>query len=372
MRVPSFACWLTLASAAGIPGASSLAWAQGPALSIRGGDVSSLPKAEDKGGRWRDGKGEVRDALSILQGAGVNTIRLKVWLEPADGYNDKARVVALAKRVKALGMKLLVDFHYSDAWADPGKQVKPRSWRGLTLERLRKAVYDHTFDVLSALKAQGTPADLVQIGNEINDGMLWEEGRASKSWPGLAQLLNAGADAAKAVSPATQVVMHLADGGKNDLYRWWFDAARTHQVRYDVIGLSYYPIWHGDLAALRANLNDVAARYGKPVLVVETGYPFTTADADGHANLVSTREPLAGYPATPAGQASLLRAVMAAVRAVPSGRGLGVVYWEPTWTAVPGAGWDPADAKSGNAYENQALFDYEGRALPALQVLGAP
>lgn len=348
------------------------AHAQAAPLVIRGGDISSLPKVEEKGGRFRDASGATRDVLSILAESGMNTVRLKIWVDPADGYNNKARVLALSKRAKAAGMQLLINFHYSDTWADPGKQFKPKRWRGYGMSQLRSAVYDHTFDVLNALKAQGSPADMVQIGNEINDGMLWEEGRASKQWANLAVLLNAGADAAKAVSAQTKVILHLADGGKNDLYRWWFDAARTHQVRYDIIGLSYYPIWHGSIAGLRANMIDVAARYGKPVLVIETGYPFTTADADGHANLAGASQLMAGYPATPTGQAELIRAVMNAVRAVPNGRGLGVVYWEPTWIAVEGAGWDPADPKSGNAYENQALFDFEAKPLPALREFRGP
>ncbi len=177
-------------------------------------------------------------------------------------------------------MKVLIDFHYSDAWADPGKQSKPAAWAALPYDQLRQAVYDHTFDVLDTLRRQGATADLVQIGNEINGGLLWPDGQWD-AWPGMAGLLNAGYDAVKAVSRTTKVVIHLANGGDNGLYRWWFDNAATHGIRYDVIGLSYYPYWHGTLEAFQYNLNDVAARYGKPVVVAETGYPFTTADKDG-------------------------------------------------------------------------------------------
>jgi arabinogalactan endo-1,4-beta-galactosidase len=348
------------------------ALAQPATLQIRGADVSSLPKSEANGGKWVDFSGKPGDALSILRDAGINTIRLKVWVTPPDGYNDKKHVLAMAKRVKALGMQLIIDFHYSDVWADPGKQNKPASWRSYSFDRLRQAVYDHTFDVLSALKSQGTVADMVQVGNEINDGMLWEEGRASKQWDNLAKLLNAGADAVKAVSATTKVVLHLADGGKNDLYRWWFDAARARQVRFDVIGASYYPAWHGSIQGFQANLQDVSARYGKPVLVVETGYPFTVANEDHENNMVGDKQLVSGYPATPNGQAAMIRAVTNVVRALPVGRGLGVVYWEPTWTAVRGSGWDPTNPSAGNGWENQALFDFDDRPLPGLRELGRP
>jgi arabinogalactan endo-1,4-beta-galactosidase len=207
---------------------------------------------------------------------------------------------------------------------------------------------------------------MVQIGNELNGGLLWPSGSYT-DWPGMAGLLNAGYDAAKAVSGSTQVVMHLADGADNGLYRWWFDNAATHGIRYDVIGLSYYPFWHGTVAAFKANLNDVAARYRKPVAVVETAYPFTTADDDNYPNIITAATPYPGYPATTAGQAAMMRDLVAVVAAVPNGRGLGVFYWEATWTGVRGNGWDPADPSSGNGWENQALFGYDDRVLPALR-----
>ncbi|MEV4799886.1 arabinogalactan endo-1,4-beta-galactosidase [Nonomuraea sp. NPDC049421] len=344
--------------------------AKGPGRpAIRGADVSSLAKSEALGGVYRDAGGRAGDALRILARGGLNSIRLKVWVNPADGYNTKTQVLAVARRAKALGMSLLVDFHYSDGWADPGKQVKPAAWQSLSFEQLKQAVYAHTYDVLDALRRQGTTADLVQVGNEINGGLLWPDG-SNSTWPNTAALLNAGYDAVKAVSGSTKVVLHLADGGDNGLYRWWFDNANAHGIRYDVIGLSYYAYWHGTLDAFRANINDVATRYAKPVLVVETAYPFTTADADGWPNIITAAEPYPGYRATPQGQSAMLAKVAEIVRNVPNGRGLGLYTWEATWTGVRGNGWDPADPSSGNGWENQALFDYAGRALPALTVLG--
>jgi arabinogalactan endo-1,4-beta-galactosidase len=341
------------------------------ALPIRGADVSTLKKNEDKGAVYFDSAGVRRDALSILRSGGVNYARLKVWVNPADGYNNRARVLQMATRVKAAGMKLLVDFHYSDSWADPGKQVKPAAWASYSFTQLRDAVYNHTYDLCNALRAQGTPADMVQIGNEINPGMLLPTG-STNDWASLSALLTAGSTAAKAANSSTRVMLHLAEGGNNSLFRWWFDQATAFGVPFDVIGASYYPYWHGPLSGLQANLNDMASRYNKDVVVAETAYGFTLAQDDSEPNIFnSTLQQAGGYPATPQGQVDELRAVFNVVRNVPGGHGLGVFYWEPTWTARAGAGWDPTNPSSGDGWENQAMFDYNDRALPAIAVFGS-
>lgn len=335
-------------------------------LSVKGSDISSLVKSEAFGGVYRTSSGTTGDALAILRSAGMNYARLKVWVNPADGYNNKTRVLAMAKRVKAQGMKLLVDFHYSDTWADPGKQTKPAAWASHSYSQLKTDVYNHTYDVLNALKAQGTTADMVQVGNEINGGMLWSEG-STDNWSQLAGLINSGYSAAKAVSAGTQVALHLANAGDDGTVRWWFDNAASYGINYDLIGLSYYGYWHGSLAAAQATLDDVAARYGKPVFIAETAYPFRLDSDDSLVNQIDTTgELVSGYPATTAGQTAWMNAVANIVEAVPNGRGLGVFYWEATWTAVTGNGWDPADAASGNGWENQALFGYDDKALPAM------
>ncbi|MGW7052774.1 glycoside hydrolase family 53 protein [Streptomyces sp. NPDC054887] len=354
--------WLNVDDVTFTPGATG--------IPVKGVDVSSLKKSEDLGGTYRTSGGATGDGLAILKSAGANYGRLKVWVNPADGYNDKARVLRMAQRIKGQGMKLLVDFHYSDTWADPGAQTKPAAWASHDYNRLKTDVYDHTYDVLNALKAQGTTADMVQIGNEINTGLLWPEG-STDNWDRTAGLLKSGISAARAVAPSTRVALHLAHGGDNGLYRWWFDNATARGVDFDVIALSFYGYWHGPLSDLQANLDDVSARYGKPVLVAETAYAFRLDSKDGHENIIDTTgELIAGYPASPAGQAAWLRDVMNVVEAVPNGRGLGVVYWEPAWTAVAGNGWDPADPASGNGWENQALFDYDNRLLPAANWFG--
>jgi len=343
----------------------------GTGIQIRGGDVSTLKKNEDFGGVYFNQSGVQGDALAILRAGGMNYARLKVWVNPADGYNNRARVLQMAQRIKAQGMKLLVDFHYSDSWADPGKQTKPAAWANLSLTQLRDAVYNHTFDVCNALRAQGTPADMVQVGNEINGGMLWPTGSTS-NWANLAMLLTAGSNAVKAANSSTRVMLHLAEGGNNSQHRWWFDNAVSRGVPFDVIGVSHYVYWHGTLTSLRNNINDLAVRYNKDIVVAEAAYGFTLAQDDGEPNIFnSSLQQAGGYPATPAGQAQLMRDTFAAVAAVPNGHGLGVFYWEPTWTAVPGSGWDPTNPNSGNGWENQALFDYNNRALQGVAVFGS-
>ena len=334
-------------------------------LSIKGADISSLAKSEALGGVYKTSSGTTGDAVTILKNAGMNYARLKVWVNPVDGYNNKTRVLAMAKRIKAAGMKLLVDFHYSDTWADPGAQSKPAAWSGHSYSQLKTDVYNHTYDVLSALKAQGTTADMVQVGNEINAGMLWSEG-STDNWSQLAGLINSGYSAVKAVSSGTQVALHLANAGDDSTVRWWFDNAKTYGINYDVIGLSYYGYWHGSLAAAQTTLDDVVSRYGKPVFIAETAYPFRLDSKDSLTNQIDTTgELVSGYPATQAGQLAWMNAVANIVEAVPGNKGLGVFYWEATWTAVSGNGWDPTDSSSGNGWENQALFDYDNKATSA-------
>jgi arabinogalactan endo-1,4-beta-galactosidase len=281
-------------------------------LTVLGADVSTAQRALDSGAKYSDANGTAGDPLDILKGAGVNYVRLRVWNNPRSGYNNKAKVLQYARSVRAKGLKLLVDFHYSDTWADPGKQTKPAAWASHGIGTLQTDVYDYTYDVCSALKAQGTAPDSVQIGNEINTGMLWNDGKVvNNDFANLGLLLKAGYNATKACNGATGVV------------------------------------------------SDLRSRYGKPVVLAETAYPYTTADHDGTPNVISAAQPCAGYPATPAGQAANFTAVQNTARTAGA---IGVFYWEPTWYAVPGNGWDPADIDhSGNAWESQAVFDRNGR-----------
>ena len=242
---------------------------------MMGADISFLPELEAKGMKFSD-KGVTKDAIEIIKDHGINYVRLRIFHDPAQdsGYSPKKGFCNLdytkqmAKRVKAAGLKLLLDFHYSDYWADPGKQYKPAAWKNLSFEELKKALYDYTKMVMEELKAQGTLPDMVQVGNEINHGIVWPDGNVSNI-DQLAQLLCAGTAAVKAVEPTTQMMLHVALGGQNNESVFFIDNMLARGVHFDVIGQSYYPKWHGTLADLENNLNDLVRRYNKDVIVVE-------------------------------------------------------------------------------------------------------
>jgi arabinogalactan endo-1,4-beta-galactosidase len=354
---------------------------------IMGADVSMLAQMEANGAVFYE-NGKPKDCLTILKDQGVNWIRLRIWNDPTDakgqplggGNNDLAKTVMIAKRAKAMGLKFFLDFHYSDWWADPGKQNKPKAWTDLHGDALSSAVYDYTASVLRTLAKAGAMPDMIELGNEINGGILWPDGNtggpASNGIGGydvLANLLGAGAKAVRDVDPNSgdpgkraRILIHLANGGDNALYRRVFDELTKRKVDFDVIGLSYYSYWHGTINQFRNNMNDVSARYGKDVVVAEASYAYTLKDADATANLFSEKEQKpGGYKATLQGQATAIRDVIEAVAKVPNGRGLGIFYWEPDWYAVPDAGWQTG---AGDAWDNQAMFDSQGNALPSLNV----
>ncbi|MCX7680527.1 MAG: arabinogalactan endo-1,4-beta-galactosidase [Anaerolineae bacterium] len=335
-------------------------------------DISTLPRIEASGGIFYDDAGQPRDLLRILADHAINYVRLRLWHTPAHGYDDLAHVKGMAARIKEAGMGFLLDFHYSDTWADPGKQYKPAAWRELDYEGLKEAVYEYTRRVIAELQHQGTAPEIVQIGNEITNGMLWPEGRLDGSddqFARLAGLLKAGIAGVRDAGSQAGIMLHLDQGGKNSLCRWWFDNIIAEGVAFDIIGLSFYGYWHGQLSDLADNLSDLARRYGKELIVVETAYPHTLADRDGTPNIVRTESQLvAGYPATVQGQTNWLRDLMNVVAGTPGGLGKGVFYWEPAWLALPHCGWNPEDPTSGNEWENQTLFDCDGHVLSSLDV----
>jgi arabinogalactan endo-1,4-beta-galactosidase len=326
-------------------------------LSMRGADVSSLQRAVDVGAKYYTASGGAADPLDILKSAGVNYVRLRVWNNPASGYNNASKVLAYARTVKAKGFKLLIDFHYSDTWADPGKQFKPAAWSSHPIGTLSTDVYNYTYNLCSSLKWQGTTPDSVQIGNEINVGMLWNDGKvAGNDFTNLSQLLKAGYNATKACNSGTQVVIHTADADSDAHARWFYDGIAAKGVPWDITGLSYYCNWHGTMANMTSVVSDVRSRYGKPVIIAETAAPFTLNNADRTGNSITSA--CSGYPATWNGQGAAFAAVQAAAKA---GGAIGVFYWEPTWTAVAGNGWDPADiANSGDGWDNMAVFNWTG------------
>jgi len=335
-------------------------------LTMRGADVSSVQRTLDLGGKYFDAAGTARDPLDILKSIGVNYVRLRAWNNPVSGYNNKAKILAYAKIVKAKGLSLMIDFHYSDTWADPGKQFKPAAWASHGISQLQTDVHDYTFDVCNSLKAQGTPPDSVQIGNEINTGMLWNDGKVvNNNFTNLSLLLKAGYNATKACNPGTKVIIHTADADSDANARWFYDGITAQGVTWDITGLSYYCFWHGSLSNMSSVVADVRARYGKPVVIAETAYPFTAANADSEGNAVGGSQPCSGFPATWAGQASEFTAVQNTAR---SAGALGVFYWEPTWYAISGNGWDPANMNgTGDQWDNMAIFNWTGNVNPGVR-----
>jgi arabinogalactan endo-1,4-beta-galactosidase len=346
------------------------------ALSVRGADMSFLPQLEEAGVHYRDLAGRVRPAEQILARQGANYLRLRVWVDPPPGYSDKARALALAKRAKRAGMKILLDPHYSDFWADPGKQPIPAGWP-TDLDGLTKKIHSYTRGLVRDFADQGTPVDLLQVGNEITNGILWPVGQlylsdGTQQWPQFATLLKAAITGARqgSRSESMRIMLHIDKGGLMGDTRWFFDNIIGQGVPFDIIGQSYYPMWHGSMADLKANLNDSVSRYGKPVLLAEIAYPWTFEDGDGRGNIVTAASVLPDedrYPATPAGQAAFYEGVREVLLQVPGGNGLGFMAWEPEW--VPGVGWQPG-AEASN--DNLTQFDFTGRALPSIRAYRRP
>lgn len=363
-----------------------------PADFIKGADVSMLAEVEKHGGKYYDEKGVEKDAMLILKENGFNYIRLRLWNDPKDaagngyggGNNDLATTIALAKRAKANGMKFLLDFHYSDFWTDPGRQNKPKAWATMNIEQMTAALHDYTKSTIAEFKKAGVMPDMVQIGNEINGGMLWPEG---KSWgqnggefDRLAGLLKAGVQGVKENLDAkddVKIMLHLAEGTKNDTFTWWFDEITKRNVPFDVIGLSFYTYWNGPISALKYNMDDISKRYNKDVIVVEAAYGYTTDNCDNAENNFTAKEAAdGGYPASVQGQADFLADLMKSIVEVPDHRGKGIFYWEPAWLPTKGATWatkagmkyNNDDWKEGNARENQSLFDCQGHVLPSMKV----
>lgn len=334
-------------------------------LAVRGGDISALARIEQGGAVFRDGNAAV-GAIAALRAHGANTFRLRLFLAPNQDevqVNDLAYTVALAKRVTASGAQLLLDFHYSDTWADPGHQVTPAAWAALGIDALEDTVEAYTARVLDTLRANGALPRLVQVGNEIDGGLLWPVGQLTAdtaSHTRFGRLLRAAARGVRGAStPAdsVRIIVHFSQGADVSGTQWFFDLVGTQQVDYDIVGLSYYPWWHGTIAQLAANLANVSTRYERPVLVVETAYPWNNAwPPDG---------PYTGtmpWGFTRGGQADFLRDVIETVTLVPGGRGLGVLWWYPESVPVPGLFVWGSGAL--------ALFDGSGRILEAADLFG--
>lgn len=339
---------------------------------LTGGDVSALTRIEQGGAAFSTGTGGPVSAIAALRSRGANIFRLRLFLAPNGEevqVNDLAYTLALAKRVKASGAALMLDLHYSDTWADPQHQVIPAAWRSLDFPALERQVEEYTAEVLTAFRtAQVMPA-IVEVGNEIDNGLLWPHGRIAgptttdtTAAARFGRLLKAGVRGVRRVTtPAdsVRVMLHFSQSATPALVQAFFDLVEAQGVSYDLVGLSYYPWWHGTLAGLQQSLAMAAQRYGKDILVTETAYPWRAGwTPEG------THPEAMTWPLTADGQRAFLRDVINAVASTPGGHGLGVLWWYPEAVQVPGLFvW------GGGAL---ALFDEGGRTLPATLELTRP
>ncbi|MBR3704694.1 MAG: glycosyl hydrolase 53 family protein [Oscillospiraceae bacterium] len=368
---------------------------------ILGMDASCVPSLEAGGVKYYDHEGNEKDVYQILSENGINYIRVRVWNDPFDangnGYGggncDIDNAVEIGKRATQYGMKLLVNFHYSDFWADPGKQMVPKAWKGMTIEEKTEALYQYTKECLTKLVDAGVDVGMVQIGNETNGAMCGENSSALGGWKKIMDLMSAGSKAVREVCPGALVAVHFANPEKVTNYDSYAKNLDYYGVDYDVFASSYYPFWHGTLDNLAQVLNKVTETYGKKVMVAETSYAFTAEDTDFNGNTIGDGGGIVkDYPFTQQGQANLVRNVIdTVVNKMTSG--IGVFYWEGTWISAGGASWeensalwekngsgwassyaaeyDPNDAGQwygGCAVDNQAFFDAEGHALESLKV----
>lgn len=353
---------------------------------VKGLDISLLDEQEKLGAKYCYPDGKVDDFYNIISTCGVNLIRLKLWVNPfsddgesyGGGTNDFDTTLLLAKRAKDAGMDILLDFHYSDFWADPAKQIKPKSWSNFTLDELREEIYLYTKKVLKDFKKEGVTPKFIQVGNEITNGFLWPEGHIDNPQQ-FFSLLKSGIQAVRD-SGDYKIILHLDFGGDNKLYRKWFDQAKEYNIDYDIIGLSYYPFWHGTMNDLKNNLEDLSHRYDKDLMIVETSYGFSLSPyvyTPEEKKVVIFNEDLAkigGYAASEKGQANFLRDLNVIIKNVPNNHGLGFVYWAPEWIPIKGSTWAKKagrgyvrdECPGGNSWANMALFDYEGKVLEGL------
>lgn len=365
---------------------------------ILGMDISSVISLEDAGVKFYDYDGNENDIFNTLAKSGVNYIRVRVWNDPYDkdgngyggGNNDIARAIEIGKRATENGLKLLVDFHYSDFWADPSKQMVPKAWKTLSREEKYNALYEYTKDCLTQLKNAKVDVGMVQIGNETNGSFCGET-----VWQYMAKLFEAGSKAVREVLPKALVAVHFANPEKVTNYEDYAKKLNYYMIDYDVFASSYYPFWHGTLDNLSEVLSNVAEKYGKKVMVAETSYAYTDEDTDFNGNTISSSSGITkDYPFTIQGQANLVRNVTDTI-VNKTKNGIGVFYWEGAWISAGGSTWeensakwekygcgwassyaseyDPNDAGKyygGSAVDNQAFFDSTGHPLESLKVFG--
>jgi len=321
---------------------------------IRGADLSKLPELEEEGVPYYNSKGQAENALKIFEDNGLNTVRLRLWVHPAGTHSSLQEVAAFSKRIHKAGLKVWLDLHYSDTWADPGQQIKPAAWKNLNLQQLEDSVYAYTLHVVKIVQPE-----YVQVGNEINNGFLWNDGRVSHPAQ-FAALLQKGTSAIRHADNSTRIIMHFAGYKGAD---WFFGLLKSWHTDYDIIGLSYYPWWHGkSLDTLQMVIQQLGENYHKKVVIAETAYPFTLSWNDWTNNFIGeTSQLIPQFPATAAGQEAFLWKLRTILQSSPDGAGF--CYWEPEWVSYKGPQFTV-----GSPWENLALFDFQNKVLPSMSV----
>jgi arabinogalactan endo-1,4-beta-galactosidase len=312
-----------------------------------GADLSFLKSAEDKGFGFKENN-EVKPGLKIFREHGYNWIRLRIFHSPTDLPNNLEYTIALAKKAKAEGFKFLLDFHYSDTWADPGKQFIPKAWSGMSHKQLVKAVFDYSKATIKAFREAGVMPDMVQPGNEVINGMLWPDGKIPENWNNFAELLRAGINGVNAGCDTLnrpKIMIHIDQGGNKERTKYFFDKLLSYGIDFDYIGQSYYPWWHGSLLDLRENMIFMAETYRKPIILVEVAYCSSPTE------YINKPAP---FPETPEGQKEFLDEVNKVVLNTPDNLGAGIFWWEP---ATISAGIGTRD-----------FFDENGNVLPVITV----
>jgi arabinogalactan endo-1,4-beta-galactosidase len=334
---------------------------------IRGLDLSFTPEINAYNIGYNN-NGTVKPILDLVKEKGINTIRVRLWYNPVATYSSLPEVIAFAQQVKNKNLAFCLDLHYSDTWADPGTQTKPAAWAGTNASQLKDSVYNYTKRVLQQLSLVNSLPDYIQLGNEINSGFLWNDGKVNNlndpNWTNFADLLKQGVRAVREISASTKIIIHYAGLSGT---QGFFDKLVSTQVDFDIAGISYYPWWHGfDMNVLQQTILAIRSSAGKQVVVAETAYPFTLGWSDQTNNSVGLSSQLIpAYDATPAGQAAYISHLIDISRSISSNSISGVCYWAPDWVAYKG----PAST-SGSSWENLALFNFQFSSLAALDSLG--
>lgn len=318
---------------------------------IKASDMSYLPEIRTSGLQVKNQDGKPEDMLITLQNAGMNTVRLRLWNNPADGHSGFNEVKALSQEIKNMGLHVWLTVHYSDSWADPGSQTKPEKWKNLPFSQLGDSVYAFTKKIVSEIRP-----DFIQIGNEINNGLLWPDGSMS-NLNQMTSLLAEGIAAVRDTDTSTKIILHYAGFENAESF-----FTKMKNLDYDMIGLSYYPFWHGkQLTKLETALTALSAKFDKKILIAETSYPFTFDWNDNTNNVIGSQDQiLAEYPATTEGQKDFLLKIREIVKLSP--KGFGFAYWGGEWISFKGN-----TASNGSSWENQAFWDFNNKVLPVIQ-----